>query len=284
MMRLYSLNLTHPRSSGLLQISAFLILQAVKLTSATLCYTPDGTISNDVPCNTTASVSVCCQEGFICTSNLLCQPQGWWDGTDGNPLQFIRGTCTDKSWSSPLCPGRCVAESVSGGEWVMRCGNTTSNYCCSADDCCSNKSFSQLSLDEPTVTATAGVVPSTTVHAATTTSASTTSSGSTTRSPTQTASSSSSAGGVSSSHSKTIGIGVGVGVGCGVVMLGLLGGFLFMRRRKVRQAVPLQGPPIPMRFEAPGSFPHGQRHLRPQELDSQDPRAIAELEGRAGNS
>ncbi|OGM40817.1 hypothetical protein ABOM_010523 [Aspergillus bombycis] len=258
-MLLHSWNPPRTGSPGLLKTTAYLLLlQAVKITSATLCYTPDGTISNDVPC--------------------------WWDGTDGNPLQFIRGTCTDKSWSSSLCPGRCVAESVSGGEWVMRCGNTTNNYCCSADDCCTNKSFSQFSLDEPTVTATAGVVPSTTVHATTTTSAPTTTSASTTSSPTQTASDDSSGGDSSNSKSKTIGIGVGVGVGGGVALLGLLGGFLFMRRRKAKQAVPPQHPPLPVRYEAQGSFPHGQKHLPPQELDSQDPRVLAELQGTTGHT
>lgn len=88
---------------------ALFFLQVVDLTFATLCYNPDGSVSNDVPCNSTASVSVCCTQGFICTANMLCQPQGWYDNTTGNPLQLIRGTCTDKSWSSNKCPGYCVA-------------------------------------------------------------------------------------------------------------------------------------------------------------------------------
>ena len=75
---------------------------------AQICYTPDGGVSNDRPCNFDGSESVCCTQGFLCTSNLLCQPAHWHSGEGGNPLQFIRGTCTDKTWKSPNCQGHCV--------------------------------------------------------------------------------------------------------------------------------------------------------------------------------
>ncbi|KAG2421490.1 hypothetical protein HFD88_005465 [Aspergillus terreus] len=88
---------------------AFLLLQVVIPISAQLCYNPNGSISNDRPCNSSADVSVCCEDGFVCTENKLCQPMGWYDGSDGNPLQLIRGTCTDKTWKSGNCPGHCIA-------------------------------------------------------------------------------------------------------------------------------------------------------------------------------
>jgi hypothetical protein len=77
--------------------------------AAVLCYTPNGSVSNDRPCNFTAPASTCCTQGFLCTSNQLCQPEDWWDGTGGDPLQFIRGTCTDQTWEAPQCQGHCVA-------------------------------------------------------------------------------------------------------------------------------------------------------------------------------
>ena len=69
-----------------------------------LCYTPDGTLSNDVPCNPDAPNSVCCTSGFLCMSNGLCQPKNY-----PNQDQFIRGTCTDKSWAARECVDFCVA-------------------------------------------------------------------------------------------------------------------------------------------------------------------------------
>lgn len=90
-----------------LYVLSFFLLDIVSV-SATLCYTPDGTLSSDQPCNLTASASVCCEQGFYCTSNGLCQPANWWNGVNGNPLQFIRGTCTDKTWAAPECGSHCI--------------------------------------------------------------------------------------------------------------------------------------------------------------------------------
>ena len=70
-----------------------------------LCYTPDGSLSNDVACNPTDPASICCTAGFLCMSNGLCQPKGSFaQGSN----QFIRGTCTDKAWAAPECRGFCV--------------------------------------------------------------------------------------------------------------------------------------------------------------------------------
>ncbi|KAJ5336933.1 uncharacterized protein N7506_004955 [Penicillium brevicompactum] len=178
-------------------------------------------------------------------------PAGWWDGSTGNELQFIRGTCTDKTWSSPECPENCVAESVDGGEWVMRCGKNSSKYCCSADDCCSKASSNLFSMADPEITATAGVAPvvtsvngttttipsTTSVPTASTTSATTTTGEKATQPtatspPTETKSTN---GDTGLSHSQTVAIGAGAGAGAGVLGLGCLLGCLCWRRRRRRR-------------------------------------------------
>ncbi|EAW25365.1 uncharacterized protein NFIA_108590 [Aspergillus fischeri NRRL 181] len=265
------------------------LLSTVPSISATNCYTPDGTISNDRPCNASASASVCCTQGFLCTSNQLCQPAGWWDGSDGNPLQFIRGTCTDKTWAAPECQGHCVADNPSGGEWVMRCGNTTNNYCCSADDCCTKASYLKFTLDEPTIIATAGIEPTSTATTMTQssreTSTATTSTGtSTTPTPTTSAASSSNNSHSSTSDSTSIAIGVGVGVGVGVVIIGcLIALFVVRSHRKKRLAAEQNNSAfLPGSHEGPfGVYPPVTRVQHPSELDSQQQRHpnVAELDG-----
>lgn len=162
-------------------------------------------------------------------------------------------------------------ESVTGGEWVMRCGRNSTSYCCSADDCCSDSSVDRLTLPDPDMTATAGIAPTTT---ATTASASmqTRSSATTSETPTSTASNDSTTSG---SNSKTVGIGVGVGVGAGVVViLGSLAGLIFWRRGKTKKADAAYIASLPQQSQRPGFFPqeldstgsHKMEH--PQELDS----------------
>lgn len=223
-----------------------LALLQIDLTNGTLCYTSNGDVSNDVPCNDTGAASVCCTQGFLCTSNGLCQPEGWWDGTTGNKLQFIRGTCSDKTWSSPACFGHCVAESMGGGEWVMRCGANSNNYCCSADDCCNrSSSFPQFTLGNPTITATAGFEAGYTSSAVSSLSGSiaaptpifinSTFANSTSSSSTgnATASVPSSSSGHSQTNTSTI-IGLVVGLGVGLFLLGCLVSFLFFRTQRKR--------------------------------------------------
>jgi hypothetical protein len=70
-----------------------------------LCFTPDGSLSNDVACNPTDPASICCTAGFLCMSNGLCQPAVSFAQSSN---RFIRGTCTDKTWAAPECRGFCV--------------------------------------------------------------------------------------------------------------------------------------------------------------------------------
>ncbi|KAF2733629.1 hypothetical protein EJ04DRAFT_513126 [Polyplosphaeria fusca] len=78
-------------------------------TATALCYTPDGSLSNDLSCDPTANESICCEMGFSCTSSRFCLKEGHANSSglafDG---VYIRGTCTDSSWASAECGGNCV--------------------------------------------------------------------------------------------------------------------------------------------------------------------------------
>ncbi|GAD92401.1 hypothetical protein NFIA_108590 [Paecilomyces variotii No. 5] len=249
----------HHNGHRLLYALSFLLLDIITFVSATLCYTPDGHLTSDQPCNLTATASVCCEQGFLCTSNGLCQPAGWWNGENGNPLQFIRGTCTDKTWAAPECGSHCIIESVTGGEWVMECGTKVDKWCCSADNCCSNSSYEQFALGLPSITATAGVygtstatpisLPTTMTNSsmnATATAngtrpevtAKATSSGYITNPSSIPSAGSSSSSSSSSGSSKTTAVGIGVGVGVGsAAVAGIVGAIIFCLRRKKQQQV-----------------------------------------------
>lgn len=68
------------------------------------CYFPDGTPTEDIPCTTNSSVGVdyCCGKGAICLANKICLT---------NTGVFARGTCTDKTWQSSICPRFCLSGS-----------------------------------------------------------------------------------------------------------------------------------------------------------------------------
>ncbi|KAL4894191.1 hypothetical protein BDV59DRAFT_176010 [Aspergillus ambiguus] len=267
-MRIPSLTIQHP-----LFIFLFL-LQVITRASAQLCYNPNGSISNDRPCNSTAEVSVCCEDGFVCTENKLCQPMGWYDGSDGNPLQLIRSTCTDKTWKSGSCPGHCIAESPTGGEWVMRCGTGSHEYCCSDDSCCSNGG-KRYDLGNATMTAIAGHQASTTSQSSPATATSTASTTtSTTPTATEPASSDSGSEGSTNSQAKTIGIGVGVGVGGGLLALGCLAFLLWRRKRAIAAA---QSSDLPFQ---PTNVRAMEQPEPVVELDSRDRRVFSELQGK----
>ena len=97
------------------------------------CYYPDSTSEpRDTVCNASAPVSLCCQNGETCLTNGLCFSE--WD------TSINTGTCTDKTWASPICFQQCVPTLGidHGFHTLYRCnydfwccstgGNTTS--CC----------------------------------------------------------------------------------------------------------------------------------------------------------
>ncbi|UKZ56948.1 hypothetical protein TrVGV298_010795 [Trichoderma virens] len=96
------------------------------------CYYPNGNPSSDFPCDPNAKQSACCGGGLgaSCLSNKLCQ------SNDGN---IIRGSCSDKNWSSPECANFCLSADT-GGTDLISCSNVTNtdtSYCCDhTNGCC----------------------------------------------------------------------------------------------------------------------------------------------------
>lgn len=76
-----------------------LVVLGMVLTTAMAqsCYSPDGSLSKDVPCSTGSGESSCCGADEYCMNNGLCFGAGL----------FSRGTCTDKTWGSEACAGFC---------------------------------------------------------------------------------------------------------------------------------------------------------------------------------
>lgn len=81
-----------------------LVLLAASRIALAQCYYPNGDLAvPDSPCDSDADVSSCCGgSGTECMSNRLCQdPNG----------RVIRGSCTDKTWTSPECGRYCLGAS-----------------------------------------------------------------------------------------------------------------------------------------------------------------------------
>ncbi|KAK2022422.1 hypothetical protein LX32DRAFT_710289 [Colletotrichum zoysiae] len=73
--------------------------------AANLCFFPGGVQARDVPCDPTAEVSMCCGSVNACLSNGLCKLD---DTTNTTGIAYARGTCSDPTWQSPVCPQNCV--------------------------------------------------------------------------------------------------------------------------------------------------------------------------------
>lgn len=73
--------------------------------AANLCFFPGGVQSLDVPCDPKAEVSMCCGSVNACLSNGLCKLE---DTSNNTGIAYARGTCSDPTWQSPICPQNCV--------------------------------------------------------------------------------------------------------------------------------------------------------------------------------
>ena len=73
----------------------------------TLCYYPDGTPARgDTPCSHSGN-STCCGSLYACMSNSICKSVGVTDDPSDR-TGYVRGSCTDRSWSSDACPAFCI--------------------------------------------------------------------------------------------------------------------------------------------------------------------------------
>ncbi|RFU76343.1 hypothetical protein TARUN_5896 [Trichoderma arundinaceum] len=231
------------------------LLVAFAAQAKALCYYPDGSAaSGDVPCTDSTQNSACCGTGYACLSNGICQATGDELQKPG-ATEFVRGSCTDKSWRSSGCQTFCVnpdEDFLAGGEGMAKCSNTSQDiYWCinspnvelqKTQDPCDDQNAIVFFPGTPHAITTIGVTPSTTSQAPTSTSSSTTlatttTSSSTTSTGTSTTTSSSSAAtetappsSSKSSNGGVIGGAVGGSLG-GVAIVAVLA-FLFLRRRR----------------------------------------------------
>ncbi|KAK4069540.1 uncharacterized protein Triagg1_6964 [Trichoderma aggressivum f. europaeum] len=215
------------------------------------CYYPDGNPSGDSPCDANAEQSACCGGGLgaACLSNKLCQ------SNDGH---IIRGSCSDKNWSSPECADYCL-NADTGGTDLISCSNVTNTdtaYCCDHSNGCCNTGAGRFNVlpHNPQVWATwdneaatykvVGTLftgtPSTTSRAPTKATSTTTTRTTSSAAP---KSSSPSQSNQSSGLSNGAKAGIGVGVAVGAILIGVIAFLVWkLRQRKASAGIAAQTP------------------------------------------
>lgn len=111
-----------------------LLILSLPLFTRSICYFPDGTIPRqDTPCQSEGE-STCCGAGYACLSNNLCKLTEHVPNPASDQSEWVRGSCTDRSWKSPNCPNFCVTPSngdnASGGMGVEKCSVAQDRYYC----------------------------------------------------------------------------------------------------------------------------------------------------------
>ncbi|KAK6531703.1 hypothetical protein TWF694_002879 [Orbilia ellipsospora] len=152
--------------------SILLWLVLLRIVLATDCFFPNGTQSEDSPCNASGA-SMCCGPGVACLGNGVCLGgtyiNGYWKYT------YARGSCTDETWEDSACIRECLDGELSGG-WgpLIPCIDDTDEYYCyyqdrdnSGADCGSRDDVFSLSGGNSVVTMI-GVAGPTTVTKTTT--------------------------------------------------------------------------------------------------------------------
>jgi hypothetical protein len=228
-----------------MSIIRLLLYTLVHLSScANTCYYPNGSPSADKPCDPNALFTQCCGSASNCLSNGLCLAEvNNFVGNETVGTQYARGTCTDKTWVSSLCPQQCLLNQDTardrsaynfraGGVQVWQCTGqgfaAEAKYCCESQreqqGCCQTQSavFAlQGAMSGPSTTNTLGQTATASITSksvSTIASAATASAtASETRQPQET------------NKANTIGIGAGVGVGVGLIIL--VAGIIFVVRK-----------------------------------------------------
>ncbi|KAE8374829.1 hypothetical protein BDV26DRAFT_269226 [Aspergillus bertholletiae] len=98
---------------------------ALAVKSDATCYFVNGNIASaDVPCNTSAEITTCCNKNDICLSNGLCYLQ-----SQGNHPVMSRGSCTDQNWGGACKSAEpCARWNQGTGYWVVNA--VDDQYCC----------------------------------------------------------------------------------------------------------------------------------------------------------
>ncbi|KAK4153600.1 hypothetical protein C8A00DRAFT_15215 [Chaetomidium leptoderma] len=144
---------------------SFLLLVSNVAFARARCYYPTSGVDGDFPCNPDAEESMCCGTGpgAMCLTNGACQRPG---------QDFIRGSCTDKTWASPECPSFCTLECMLSvcllpagssihspdaravidqgmGPALISCANVTgrdTSFCCGNTNGCCDRGIERFEL------------------------------------------------------------------------------------------------------------------------------------------
>ncbi|KAL2153526.1 hypothetical protein VTH82DRAFT_4681 [Thermothelomyces myriococcoides] len=102
------------------------------------CYYPNGDLApNDSPCQDDSTHATCCEKGYACLSNGICKATGEELQKPGVMTEYVRGSCTDRTWRSSSCPLFCINEefdNVDSGNSMIKCEGTSDDmyYCVNA--------------------------------------------------------------------------------------------------------------------------------------------------------
>lgn len=99
------------------------------------CYFPDGSeVLHHVACRSGDGFSACCEQGFACLSNGLCNVTEHVPDLEHRGLaQHNRESCTDPTWESTDCPLFCLnsdLDPLNHGAAVHKCEMDVDRYWC----------------------------------------------------------------------------------------------------------------------------------------------------------
>lgn len=234
--------------------------------AANTCYFPNGLPSTDEPCDPNALFTQCCGSRSACLTNGLCI----LEASNDTGINYARGTCTDKTWSSSLCPQQCqlnqdTAKNSSAydfrtnGVQVWQCGSQ--GYAEEAKYCCESEAERQrcCSTQKAVFTLQGAAVGASTSATTTTTSTSSTLSSSIALTSDQLSTASSVSEPVitsaptgtptttpeppkDSNNAKLIGIGAGVGGALGLIILISIAWLLIRKHRRAKSTISIEEP------------------------------------------
>lgn len=242
-------------------------LSTLPTLAANTCYFPNGAPSTDEPCDPNALFTQCCGSRSACLTNGLCI----LEASNDTGINYARGTCTDKTWSSSLCPQQCqlnqdtpknssAYDFRTNGVQVWQCGSQ--GYAEQAKYCCESEAERQrcCSTQKAVFTLQGAVVGASTSASTTTTSTLSSLSNSpiSTSGPLSTAFSTSEPASTSAStaspttsgspsegsNTKLIGIGAGVGGAVGLIILIAVVLIFVRKHRRANSNKPMEEPRI----------------------------------------
>ena len=84
------------------------LLYSLRSLTTAQCFYPNGQASDDLECDPEEPETACCPRGYTCLSNGLCELTN-----SSGIANYGRGSCTDLSWRSTLCPQFCQSGEAS---------------------------------------------------------------------------------------------------------------------------------------------------------------------------